>query len=320
MASGARIRTHEATDEQNSGQNSVLGGRVVVPCKAWWCVEPALSDIGSADFSADMDLAQTMDIFKLLTETYPRYVDAASREAVEAVGLEVVRRDESRDSAKLGVTEQVLGWLSNEVGRVSKRGSARCVGCPVRSSCIDGFFSSYAPADVFVLLSWSCGLYTVCLHAQPSFASTHQWKGLVGSMALLLNFLLGESRTKSSMQKSALVRTRRALRSAPEQLPALISTLLSSSAPLTSIPLLGVTVDVTIRLKTSSVQISPELKVFFFLSRHQDNYSSMTIQDEILMVYSNTILMSKVAVPSHVSVSSIFRCSAGRRCTLLTQR
>ena len=76
-----------------------------------------------------MNLSQTLDIFKLLTGTYPRYVDTASREAVEAVGMELVKRDELRGTAegdleenKLGVTEQILGWLANEVGRISKRG------------------------------------------------------------------------------------------------------------------------------------------------------------------------------------------------------
>lgn len=77
-----------------------------------------------------MNLSQTLDIFKLLTQTYPRYVDTASREAVEAVGMELIKRDELRgtpegevDENKLGVTEQILGWLANEVGQISKRGS-----------------------------------------------------------------------------------------------------------------------------------------------------------------------------------------------------
>lgn len=75
-----------------------------------------------------------MDIFRLLTLTYPRYSDPPSREAVEAIGMELVRRDEIRgtpegpaDETKLGVAEQIIGWLSNEVGRLSKRGSSRSV-------------------------------------------------------------------------------------------------------------------------------------------------------------------------------------------------
>ncbi len=77
---------------------------------------------------SDLSLSQTLDIFKLLTQTYSRYVDAVSRDAVESVGTELVRRDELRgtpegepDESKLGVTEQILGWFTNEVGRISKR-------------------------------------------------------------------------------------------------------------------------------------------------------------------------------------------------------
>ena len=71
---------------------------------------------------------------------------------------------------------------------------------------------------------------------------------------MLLDLLLNDSnRVKPSMQKGALVRTRRALRSAPEKLPLLITTLLSqaksSQTPLTLVPLIGVAIDVTIRLK-----------------------------------------------------------------------
>ena len=84
--------------------------------------------ICSEVFNVDMSLSQTLDIFKLLTRTYPRYVDTPSREAVEAVGMELVKRDELRsasdDENKLGVTEQILGWLENEVGRISKRGAS----------------------------------------------------------------------------------------------------------------------------------------------------------------------------------------------------
>ena len=82
----------------------------------------------------DLNLSQIMDIFKLLTLTYPRYLDAGSRDAVEAVGMELIRRDQARGlsggvpvEAKFGVAEQIVGWLSNEVGRLAKRGSPRQV-------------------------------------------------------------------------------------------------------------------------------------------------------------------------------------------------
>lgn len=71
------------------------------------------------------------------------------------------------------------------------------------------------------------------------------------------------------MQKSALVRTRRAIRSAPKELPTLMSTLIaqakSSQTPLIQISLLSPAVDVTLRLKNvkeeSLTQISLAIKV-----------------------------------------------------------
>ena len=74
-----------------------------------------------------------MDMFKLLTQTYPRYVDNPSRDAVEAVGMELAKRDELRgtlrgsddDEEKFGVTEQVLGWMKNEVDRIARYGASR---------------------------------------------------------------------------------------------------------------------------------------------------------------------------------------------------
>ena len=84
--------------------------------------------------SLDLNLSQILDLFKLLTLTYPRYTDSSSRDAVEAVGMELVRRDEVRgtengpqDEVRLGVAEQILGWLSNEVGRITKKGNAEYV-------------------------------------------------------------------------------------------------------------------------------------------------------------------------------------------------
>jgi len=64
-----------------------------------------------------------MDIFELLTQTYPRYVDSASRDAVRKVGMTLIEKDEV--DRKMGVTEQVLGWLAHEVSLIARRGSPR---------------------------------------------------------------------------------------------------------------------------------------------------------------------------------------------------
>ncbi|OJA10082.1 hypothetical protein AZE42_06300 [Rhizopogon vesiculosus] len=216
-----------------------------------------------------------MDVFQLLTQTYPRYVDSASRDAVEQVGMMLIEKDETVDQ-KMGVTEQVLGWLAHEVSLIAKRGSP----------------GTYAPADIFVLLSWTCGLYATCLRSSPGFTSSSLWKVLVQIFATLFDMQLNRStRTKPTMQKSALVRTRRALRSAPGGLPTLMSTLIaqakSSQAPLIQISLLSTAVDVTLRLKNvkdeSLTQLPPAIK------------------NDILDLYTTCVMMSKTPVPSHSS-------------------
>ncbi|THG98438.1 hypothetical protein EW026_g3754 [Hermanssonia centrifuga] len=231
----------------------------------------------------DLSLSQTLDIFKLLTQTYPRYVDSASREAVETVGIELVRRDELRGTSpedanetKLGVTEQIVGWLANEVDKFAKRSSA------------------YPPSDMLVLLSWACGIYVSCLKCNPDFTSSPAWSPLVGTMAVLLDLLLDKSaRVKHAVQKSALVRTRRALRSDPDKLPSVMRVLMSQAKkhinPLSLVTLLGVAIDVTLRLKNVKDETLTKI----------DPY----IKAEIETFYSNTVLMSRSAVPSHSSTA-----------------
>ncbi|CDO72622.1 hypothetical protein BN946_scf184985.g41 [Trametes cinnabarina] len=229
----------------------------------------------------DLSLSQIMDIFKLLTMTYPRYVDSDSREAVEEVGIALVRRDELRDTpqgeqdeSKLGVTEQVLGWMSHEVGQIAKRSS------------------SHTAADMFVLLSWSCGLYAACLDSNPDFPKFRSWQALLGVMASLVYMILDPgTRAKKSLQKSALVRTRRALRHNPTMLPVVMRSLLDLAktlpSPLIVVPLLGISIDVTFRLKNvkdeNMKEIDPSLK------------------SDILQLYTTAVLTSRTPVSSHIS-------------------
>ncbi|KAG6844943.1 hypothetical protein H0H87_002276 [Tephrocybe sp. NHM501043] len=211
----------------------------------------------------------------LLTLTYPRYLDNASRDAVEAVGMEFIRRDELRalpssaaNEIKLGVTEQILGWLSTEVARLVKRGSP----------------SSYASSDLFVLLSWTCGIYTICVGVSPEFTSTNVWRVLVGSMATLMDMLNASTQAKQSLTHGVLTQQ------AGEQIPTLMATLLSisksSQTPLRMALLLGVSISVLVRLKNvdtePSARLSPELKA-------------------IIAFYTVNVLMSKVTVPHYVT-------------------
>ena len=80
-----------------------------------------------SDYTLGLNLSQTLDVFMLLIQTYPRYVDTASRTAVEDLGMRLIEQDESLPADdKLGVMEQVVGWLANEACKFSKPGYFRC--------------------------------------------------------------------------------------------------------------------------------------------------------------------------------------------------
>lgn len=178
------------------------------------------------------------------------------------------------------------------------------------SSMYPTLSSSYAAADIFVLLSWSCGLYTTCLSASPDFVSSDAWRVLTGVFATLLDLQLSPStRSKPTMQKSALVRTRRALRSAPQHLHLLMSMLVthakSSQTPLVYIPLLGTAVDVTIRLKNIKDESLKQIPLSVKASAHLVLLYAFLVdwaQEGIVNLYTTHVLMSKTTVSAHSSV------------------
>ena len=154
------------------------------------------------------------------------------------------RTSECVSSKKLSVVDNVLGWLANEVVHLSK--------LIPRSS------PSSRPL-IFQFLH--CRRPPVSLLPRTLLRPTH---GAPSSIQLNPS-----THSKPTMEKSALVRTRRALRSAPKHLHLLISTLVlqakSSQTPLVYIPLLSTAFDVLIRLKNikdeSLKQILPSVKV-----------------------------------------------------------
>lgn len=142
------------------------------------------------------------------------------------------------------------------------------------SDLLPSLCSAYAPSNIFVLLSWSCGLYTVCVKHNSQFSASNSWRVLIGSMALLLDMITESTKAKPSVKKGALVRTRRALRSVsvsgfpskvqpvflrlltskdgakiPEVISTLLTLLKTNQTPLRLAMLIGVAVSVLIRLK-----------------------------------------------------------------------
>ncbi|VDC02874.1 unnamed protein product [Peniophora sp. CBMAI 1063] len=175
---------------------------------------------------ADLSLSQTLDLFKALTLTYPRYADSASRTAVEDVGTALVKRDAARGD-RLGIAEQIAGWVGNEAKRVA------------------GKPGGHASASVLVLESWAAGLYTVVVHADGGWS--HTAATLLGALAVLLDAVLGPgAKSRGAVRKAAEARARRALRSAPAQLDDALSALLTSakgSLGLSALPLLCIAIE-----------------------------------------------------------------------------
>ncbi len=155
-----------------------------------------------------------------------------------------------------------------------------------------------------MLLSWACGLYTVCTKHDPHFMASNPSRALVGSLALVLDMVQESSKAKPSLKKGAVVRVRRAFRSAGKLVPNVIATLLSIAkahpTPGRIIELLGVAVSVLIRLKNvqdePSSRLSQEYKVC--VCRRFSRLDSNTVQEGIISLHGSVILMAKARCQS----------------------
>jgi hypothetical protein len=68
---------------------------------------------------------QLVDIFNLLKLTYPRYIDAPSREAVEAILHALVLRGSQKSSQDSAMVRNIVKWLTLESTRVARQGSSK---------------------------------------------------------------------------------------------------------------------------------------------------------------------------------------------------
>jgi len=198
--------------------------------------------------------------------------------------------------------------------------------------------SSYAPADLFVLLSWCCGIYAICVKENGQFSSTSSFKALVGSIALLLDMVLESSKAKETLKKGALTRTRRALRSVSATIPSffgrahqimqsdsailtVISNLVAlvksnaSQNPIRFIPLIGVTVAVLVRLKYVTVPSDERLPKELQVSSNRSNSLFTHLRNackvDVTTTYTSIILTSRIPIPFHVLVCLMTAISTG---------
>ncbi|KAG9005891.1 translational activator of GCN4 [Tulasnella sp. JGI-2019a] len=268
----------QATPEENWDAFINVAKSVLLSSKTKPRVEFLHEKMQMLAMRGDLSLSQIMELLGILRLTYPRYVDSPSRDAVLAVLEAFVKRDERRegetDAEKLGVIEQILGWLKSETQRICSPGSSTAV------------------ANHFTLLTWCCALYAAQLEYNPNFSESPHWSVTLTIMAMLLDTILNEeSHAKQTLRKSALVHTRRAIRDSSAQIPKIFSTLLSSASSSTTpamyAPLLGVNVSVSIRLKGS-----PDA------SARGHGYVE-TAKTDLLQYYDAHLLSSKETVPDH---------------------
>ncbi|KAF8553457.1 hypothetical protein OG21DRAFT_1485424 [Imleria badia] len=187
-----------------------------------------------------------LDVFKLRTETYPQYINTPSRDAVEDIGMRLVKDDESiRDAPKLGVLDNVLGRLTNEAAYISK---PTLRSTPSLHPLWNALDPSQVPTPQQTSLFSSLELVLPSLHHLPlrfpRVCFLRRMAVLTGILATLVGLQFNPyTRLKPTTQKSAFVRTRRTLRTAPQHLHHLISTLVSletsSQTSLVYIPLLS---------------------------------------------------------------------------------
>ncbi|KAF7309756.1 TOG domain-containing protein [Mycena indigotica] len=133
---------------------------------------------------------QTMDIFALLTSTYPRYTDSESRAAVEQVGAALIRQDTT-------LAEPVVIWLNSQSTHAN------------------------APTDIFALLSWACALL-------PLVVDTPQKNELLRVLADLRNYPRSEGIPRRKLP--TFIQFLLIVLEISKQLPDIISTLLGLRA------------------------------------------------------------------------------------------
>lgn len=209
------------------------------------------------------------DIIRLILLTVPRYIDSLSRQAALAVLEALLARDHAAaptttegepaqsngtDAKSISVSSAMIRWLESEVGKLEKGGTV---------------------ATRYVVLTWACAIFTSAPEDQP-FADA-QFNSLAASFSTLV-YLLGDTTQsiKPSLRKSVLTVARRTVRNVSEaqpmshyqspvlttlirfeqrhaSIPRLVASLTAakSEPSFRHAPLLGLVLDVALRLKDS---------------------------------------------------------------------
>ncbi|KAM0793613.1 hypothetical protein ACM66B_001046 [Microbotryomycetes sp. NB124-2] len=240
-----------------------------------------------------LEPAQVQDVIKVLLPTVPRYNDSHSRLAVVAVLDALLSRSraaaashtvngasqDDENSKPLDILPGMIKWLDQEAKKLATAGSS---------------------SSRFNVLHWACTIYTNA--CKDDKLSDTLWTSLTSSLASLVFVLLDETEpVKPALRKSVLTVTRRALRNNHTQIPRLVKTLVATKVdpPFRNAPLLGMTMDVSLRLKDPKGQTGVGKKYVEECKSTLINY------------YTTNFTTSKIVPPKHVQTTfaDLFRTS-----------
>lgn len=110
-----------------------------------------------AKTQVELDLSQASDVFLVLTLTYPRYIDVASRSAVLEVLCALTRRDVSYTNGTKnnlsGLVEWISKWINNESARICSPATRKLRQLPPTLNLAEsGLLARRLPANISFLL------------------------------------------------------------------------------------------------------------------------------------------------------------------------
>ncbi|KAJ7252741.1 armadillo-type protein [Mycena haematopus] len=203
---------------------------------------------------------------RFLQEELLPVCDLGSRETTDLLFLLTGTYPRYTDAESRGAVERVGTALAKRDAAAAEQVVAWLDAQSVHAS---------APGDLYALLCWSCALL-------PLVITSPLVDDLLRVLASLLDALLGSPRAKPAVRVGAVTRVRRVLRGVSNELPPTMRRLIKMRA----IPLLGVTIDVMIHLKTSPEPAEARL--------------DGELKRDILELYCKDILESRTALPAHV--------------------
>ncbi|KAG9124771.1 translational activator of GCN4, partial [Ceratobasidium sp. 392] len=220
----------------------------------------------------DISQEQSLDILHLLMLTYPRYADSDSRNVVLDCLSSLLRRDIDPPAPQphpLLISHTLISWIAKEASHF------------------------IAGSNSFVLLTWIAAAFTASAKSE-TFPVAKTFNVVVSTMAVLVDAVIREG--KSGASRSAFVLVRRVLRNNHTLIPGVVSSLFdaakSSSAPLNNAVLIGIAVDVALRLRPNKAnEESPGV-----------TYVGL-IKSNVLTFYTTHVIPSKTTVPPYITKS-----------------